>query len=164
LGSTWIAVGAAQAASLSDKDVHVIGKVLGFLDPVPAGGAVAVVYASGDAASKADADAIAALFGGGLAVGSGNVTAKAVDGAALGDGSGYIGIIAAAGVQGDGAMTAAKAHKIPCITSSTALVKAGQCLIAVHSDPSVDITVNHAATTAAGVSFDSAFGMLVHEI
>src|SRR5271167_1687961 len=75
LATIWITAGGAHAASLSEKDVHVISKVLGFLDPAPTGGTVAVVYASGDAASKADADGIAALFGGGLAVGAGSVTA-----------------------------------------------------------------------------------------
>jgi hypothetical protein len=155
---------AAVAASLSAKDVHVITKVLGFLDPAPSGGIVAVVYAGGDAASKGDADAIAALFGGGLPVGGGTVTAKSIDVTTLGDGSGYIAIIVAAGAQGDGAMKAARAHKIPCITASSAMVQGGACLIAVHSEPTVDITMNHAATQAAGIGFDSAFGMLIHEI
>ncbi len=152
----------ANAAPLSAKDVQIVAKALGFLDPAPPGGVVAVVYSN--AATKADADAIVGNFGGGLASSGGTVTAKAVDVAALGDGSGYVAIILADGVSTPTANAAAKAHKIPCITADTALVQSGGCTMAVQSDPKVSITVNHAAAQAAGISFASAFAMLIHEI
>ncbi len=154
----------AAAASLSPKDVKILAKALGFLNPPPPGGVIAVVYAGADAGSRTDAEAIAGEFGGGVQAGGSTVTAKAVDLAALGEGGGYVAIIAANGVAGDAAMTAAKAHKIPCITASAALVRGGQCIMAVGSDPKVDITVNRAAAEAAGISFASAFQMLIHEI
>jgi hypothetical protein len=164
VGLALIAAPHSRAASLSGRDVHIIAKALGFLDPAPSGGTVAVVYASFDAASKADADAVVALFADGLAVGGRTVSAKAVDVARLGRGDVYVALIAALGVQGGALMDAAKARKIPCITSVTAMVQAGQCLVAVHSEPQVDITVNRAATQSVGIHFNAAFGMLVHEI
>ena len=153
---------AAAAAPMSAKDVQIIAKALGFLDPAPAGGMVAVVYT--DAGSKADADAVVTNFGGGLPSAGGTITAKAVDAAALGDGSGYIAIILADGVTSDTASAAAKAHRIPCITANLALVQSGGCVMSVQSEPKVSITVNHAAAQAAGISFASAFAMLIHEI
>ncbi len=152
------------AATLSPKDAAITAKAIGFLDPAPAGGVVAVAYDGANAASKADADAIAALFAGGLAEGSNSVTAKPVDAATLGDGSGYIAVIAAQGAGDDKIMQAAKAHHIPCITAEAGAVQSGQCVMSVQSDPKVEITVNHAAAQATGVSFQSAFRMLIHEI
>jgi hypothetical protein len=154
----------AHAGSLSARDLKIIAKALGFLDPPAPAGVVAVVYDAGNAASKSDATDIAAAFGDGLASKSGSVTAKAVDLAGLGDGSGYVAVIVADGGPVGGAMSAAKAHKIPCITGSMALVQSGQCIMAVQSEPKVDITVNHAAAAAAGIAFGSAFQMLIHEI
>jgi hypothetical protein len=153
----------AAAASLSGRDVQIIAKALGFLDPPPPGGTVAVVYASGDAASKADAAAIVALFGGGLASGGGTVTAKEIDTRSFGDGTGYVAVILAAGV-GNTALATAMKHGLLCITAADGLVQSGRCVMAVHSEPRVDITVNRAAAQAAGVGFTAAFGMLVHEI
>jgi hypothetical protein len=154
----------AGAASLSAKDLKIIATALGFLDPPAPAGVVAVVYAGGNAASKSDASDIAAAFGDGLTSRGGTVTAKVVDVTALGDGSGYVAIIVADGVPAGGAMPAAKAHKIPCITGSMTLVQSGQCIMAVQSEPKVDITVNHAAAGAAGIGFGSAFQMLIHEV
>ena len=154
----------AYCASLTSKDVKIVAKTIGFLDPAPAGGVVAIVYSGSNAASLADANALVSEFGDGVAITGGTVTAKAVEGASLGDGSGYVAVILADGGPAAPAMAAAKARKIPCITSSMALVQAGQCIIAVQSEPKVNITINHAAAVAAGLGFASAFQMLIHEI
>jgi hypothetical protein len=152
----------AWAGTFSAKDAAIIAKAMGFLDPAPPGGVLAVLYS--DAASKADADAVAALFQGGLSSTGGSITAKAVDAAGLGDGSGFVGVIVASGAATPGAMAAAKAHHIPCITADPSLVQSGACVMTVASDPKVDITVSRAAATSAGVNFSSAFAMLIHEI
>ncbi len=156
--------GTADAGTFSAKDTQIIAKAIGFLDPAPAGGVIAIAYDASSPASKADADAIAGFFAGGLAEGSSTVTAKTVDVAALGDGSGYIAVIAAQGVSDDKVMQAAKAHHIPCVTADAAAVQSGQCVMSVNSDPKVDIVVNHAAALATGVLFQSAFRMLIHEV
>jgi hypothetical protein len=143
--------------------VQIIAKVLGFLDPAPAGGPIAVLFASGSARSKADADAIVGLFGGGLPSGLGTVTARAVDAGSAGSFPGYVAIILAAGAEKTG-IVPSKAHGLLSITGTDALVQTGDCVMALHSQPRVDITVNRAAARAAGIGFTAAFGMLVHEI
>ncbi len=153
----------ARAASLSPKDALIIAKALGFLEPAPAGGTVAVLYGAG-AASKADAEGIAALFAGGLASGGGTITAKPVDTATLADGAGFIAVILATGAPGEAAMNAARSHKILTITASVADVQAAHCVMAVQTDPEVDLTVNRAAAQAAGLRFAAALAMLIHEI
>jgi hypothetical protein len=164
LGECLLHPSVASAASLSAKDVQIVAKAMGFLDPPSAGGAIGVVYSAADARSRADADEIVALFGDGLGSKGGSIKAKPIDAAALGDLSGYVGIIVAAGVGGDGAINVSKARHILCITANLAMVQGGRCIMAVQSDPKVDITVNHAAAQAAGIAFASAFRMLIHEI
>lgn len=153
----------AAAASLTAKDALIVAKALGFLEPAPAGGTVAVLYGA-DAASKADAEGIAALFSGGLASGGGTITAKPVDAATLQDGAGFIAVIVAAGGPGELAMKAARSHKILTITASVADVQAAHCVMAVQTDPEVDLTVNRAAAQEAGLRFAAALAMLIHEI
>lgn len=148
---------AAVAASLSGRDVLIIAKALGFLQPAPHGGTVAVIYDGASAASRADAADIVLLFGDGLASAGGTVTAKAVTAAEVGDGSGYVAIILAAGAQ-------AAPHGLLSISAADELVRSGKCVMEVHSQPRVEIIVNRAAAQAAGIDFTAAFGMLVHEI
>ncbi len=152
------------AASMSARDVAIIAKALGFLDPAPHGGVVAVLFAAGDAASRADAVAIVTLFGDGIASGGGTVTARAVAVEAFGAGGGFVAIIVAAGAEDMSGLVSPGARKLLSITAADSLVRSGRCVMAVHSQPRVDITVNRAAAQAAGIGFTAAFGMLVHEI
>jgi len=72
---------AAAAASLSAGDLLVLGRVLAFVQPPPAG-SIVIAYASGDAASRADAEAIAGLIGDGIRFGGGVLRPKLVAAAA----------------------------------------------------------------------------------
>ena len=154
----------ARAQSLTAKDVQIVGKALGFLDPAAATGVVAVVYNPADPASKQDADAITEAFGGGISGASSSYTAKSVSTADLGDGTGYVDIIAASGAAGDQTVAAAHARKMLCITGDKTAVQAGKCVMTVSSDPTVAIEVSTSAASAAGVSFASAFRMMITEI
>jgi hypothetical protein len=160
----WLAgSGPAHAASLTSRDLQIIAKALGFLDPAPPGGSVAVVYEHTVAGSKDDAEAIVRLFGEGLDSGGGKITGRAIDAGLLGNGTGYIAIIMAAGAEDQGAVSA-RPRGLLSITAADGLVRSGRCVMAVHSEPRVEIIVNRAAAQAAGVGFTAAFGMLVHEI
>ncbi len=154
----------AWAGTMTEKDALITAKAIGFLDPSPTGGVIAVVFDTSNPASKADAASIVALFAGGLPEGGGSITAKLVDVADIGNASGYVAVIAASSSSGSKVMDAVKAAHIPCITADLAPVQAGQCVMSIQSDPKVDITVSHAAAAAAGISFKSAFSMLVHQI
>jgi hypothetical protein len=43
-------------------------------------------------------------------------------------------------------------------------LRAGKCVMAVRSDPKVEITVSHAAIDAAGIGLASAFRMMIREL
>jgi hypothetical protein len=104
------------------------------------------------------------MFGDGLVSGGGTITAKAVSAGALGDGAGLIAVILAAGAGERGASAAARLHGMLCVTATDDLVRSGHCIMAVHSQPRVDITINRSAAQAAGIGFTAAFSMLVHEL
>jgi hypothetical protein len=160
----WLTEAAqASAASLSGRDVQIIAKAVGFLDPAPSGKVIAVLYARGEAASKSDAEAIVGLFHGGISSDGGTITAKAIEAGSLGDGIGYIAIIFAVDA-GPAEQRGATRQKLLTITAVDDLVRSGQVVMAVHSQPRVEIIVNRAAAQAAGIGFTAAFGMLVHEI
>lgn len=163
VGACLACAGHARAASLSGRDVQIIVKALEFLEPPPAGGTVAVLYAPGHAASKSDAQAIVKLFGAGLASGGGAISARAVDAKSFTSGAGYVAIILAAGAEAGGPV-ASRRPGLLSITAADGLVRSGQCVMAVHSQPRVEIIVNRAAAREAGIGFTAAFGMLVHEL
>jgi hypothetical protein len=154
----------ANAGSLTRKDVQTLGKAFAFLDPAaPADGLIAVVYATGNDASRKDAETIASYFGDGLRVGGAMLKPRLVDLAGLGDGAGYAAIIAAEGASGEAVMAAARSHKIVCASGELEQVRAGNCIMAISTDPKVEISVNRAAASAAGIGFAAAFRMMIHE-
>ncbi|MDR3516593.1 MAG: hypothetical protein P4M00_12290, partial [Azospirillaceae bacterium] len=70
------------------------------------------------------------------------------------------------GVGADAAKLAAatKAKQKPCVTTDISQVVSGACVMAVKSEPKVEITVNKAAATDSGVSFAASFRMMIKEI
>jgi hypothetical protein len=155
---------AAHAATLTQKDVQILGRVFAFLDPaVTKDGVAAIVYVGGNEASRKDAEAIAGYFNGGLKAGGATITPRLVDLASLGDGAGYVAIIAAQGASGEAVMAAAKAHQIICASGELDQVQGGRCILAIRTDPKVEITLNRSAASAANIGFAAAFRMMIHE-
>jgi hypothetical protein len=154
---------AATAATMSSKDVQVLGRVLAFLQPPPASGEIAVVYAAGDASSRWDAEAIVAQIGSGLKVGGAVLQPRLVERAALADG-GFPVTIIAAGANGPQVGAAIRASHSLCVTGELEAVQAGLCTMSIRSEPRVDIVINHAAAAASGVEFAAAFRMMIREI
>ena len=154
----------ASAASLSPRDVLIMAKAIGFLEPPPSGAVtVAIAYDPADPASKQDADTIAGYFGEGLKAGSAILKPKVVEAGQLG-GGGFIAVVAAGGAKIAQVAAAAQALHITCITADTAAVVAGQCVMSVKSEPKVEIQINRAAATSSGVAFGSAFLLMAHAI
>ncbi|MGD0434589.1 MAG: hypothetical protein ABSA58_26220 [Acetobacteraceae bacterium] len=156
--------GAAGAASLTQKDVQILAKAIGFLEPPPSGnGTVAIAYDPADPASKQDADAIASYFGEGLK--AGNAVLKPVV-TAVGQLSsgGFVAVVAAAGVKVDQVATATRALHVACITADATAVQSGQCVMSVKSDPKVEILISRSAAASSNVGFGSAFLLMAHEI
>ncbi|MGA3402762.1 MAG: hypothetical protein ABSC95_26430 [Acetobacteraceae bacterium] len=155
---------AAMAASLSPQEVQVLGKALGFVQLPPDGATtVAVVYASGNAGSRADAEQIAAEIGDGVRVGSIILKPQVIDVAALASIEPAV-IVSAADANGDAVMRASRARHALCVTAELAAVQSGSCIMTIRSNPRVEIVLNAEAARAAGVVFPIAFHMMVREL
>lgn len=160
-----LALAHPAAAQLTQKDVLIMGRALGQLEPAPgAGSVVAIVYSSDKPASKAAADAVLGFVGEGLKAGATVLKAKLVEAAALGDGTGFAAIIATPGSDSTRIMAAVRARHIPCVSGDPEQVRAGACVMSIRSDPKVEILVNRETAVAAGVTFASAFRMMYREI
>ena len=154
----------ALAASLSPQEVQVLGKALALVQPLPAGATtIAVVYASGNAGSRADAEQIAAEIGDGFQVGPVVLKPLVVDSAALATIDPAV-IVTAIDANGDAVLRASRARHALCVTGELAAVKSGRCIMTIRSDPRVEIVLNAEAARAAGVSFPIAFHMMVREL
>ena len=154
---------AAHAASLTDKDVQLMVRAIGFLRPAPdSNGIVAIAYEATDPASRQDAEAIASYFGGGLKAGNAVLSPRVTDGRQLASG-GFVAVITANGANLELVASAARAMHVPCVTGDVTLVRSGRCALSVRSEPVVEITVSRAATTSGGVMFASAFLMMVNQ-
>jgi hypothetical protein len=152
------------AASLSPQDIRVLGNALAFMQPRPArDGSVAVVYAGRNSPSHQDAEAILAMIGKGLTVGSVVLTPRLIDTADL-QTSEFSLVIVAAGANGEAVMHSAQAHHSLCVTADQAAVQQGLCTMAIRSTGRVEILLNHQAAQASGVGFATAFRMMVREL
>jgi hypothetical protein len=154
----------ALAASMTTKDVQILAKVIGFLEPAPSGVVtVAVAYDPGNTDSRKDAEAIAAYFGDGLKAGAAFLKPQLVEVGQLATG-GFVAVIAASAVKIDQVFAATKALHIACVTADADAVQIGQCLMSVKSVPKVEILLNRSAASISGVSFGSAFLLMAHEV
>ncbi|HEU5046815.1 MAG TPA: hypothetical protein VFT64_03135 [Rickettsiales bacterium] len=147
----------AQAA-VTDKDMKVVAKAISFVENGPKG-TVDVAVVTDGGASKADADAaVSQAAGAGL-------TATIVAPAALSGTAAKV-VFIPAGMNGsfDAIFSAASAKKLITISNSGDCTAAQKCAISVKSEPAVDITVSKAASAATGVSFGSAFSMMIKEV
>lgn len=161
-GLTVIFVAALAAtnasAALTDKDVKVIAKAIGFVENGPKG-AVDVAVVTDGGASKADADAFVAQ----AASVTGDITLKPaiVAPGALAGSSARVAFIPA-GMSG--AAAAAVSKKMITISNDSSCTATQKCAISIVSDPKVDITVSKSAAAASGVTFGSAFTMMIKEV
>ena len=154
----------AQAASMTPKDVLILTKAIGFLQPAPSGIAtIAIAYELDNADSKQDAEAIASYFGDGLKAGSALLRPKIVEVGQLAAG-GFVAVISAASVKVDQIAAATRALHVACITADAAAVQAGQCVMSVKSAPKVEILISRAAAASSNVGFGSAFLLMAHEL
>jgi len=156
----------AQAA-VTAKDVQVAGRVLGFTTtPLSGNVRFGIVYDPKRANSLADAQTLLLILGKGLTVGPVNLVPVPVPLAKLGTTPVDVlflmpGLGATAAAA---AGRAAEAQQIMCITTDLAATQAGDCAVAVQSDPNVQITVNKAAAAASNVNFGTAFMLMITQI
>jgi hypothetical protein len=148
------------------EDVQVAARVLAFT-ATPLSGTVklGLVYDPGIAGSKDDEQALLRILGNGLTVGSVKLVPVLVPIERLS--SAKVDVLFLTSGLGAGASQvaqAAAARKLMCITTDLAATQAGNCAVRVQSDPQVQITINMAEAAASGVSFGTAFMMMVNQI
>jgi hypothetical protein len=153
-----------HAASFEAKDLQVLGRAVVFmLPPPPTEAIVAIAYVAGNAESKRDAEAIAALIGSGLQAGRTVLRPRIVDINGL-EAGGFQVVIPSLGANGPRVNAAARAAHALCATADIDAVRAGDCTMAITTEPRVKITVNHEVSAAAGIDFATAFRMMIQEM
>jgi hypothetical protein len=153
-----------RAASLPPSDIQILGKALGFLEPPLAGDSVvAIVYQADNPDSQRDAEAMAAEIGGALHIGGAVLTPRLVASTALA-GSQFALMITALGAASAAVVEAARTQHALCVTADLAAVQAGTCTMAIQSDRRVEIFLNREAASRAGLTFATAFRIMVHEL
>lgn len=158
--------GSAALADVTQTDVEVGGRVLGFLaTPMTGDTKLSVVYAPGNAASAAEQKALMGILGSGLKAGNVTFQPTAVELDKIDSVSGGV-VFLAGGLGADAAKVAAvlKAKKLICMTTDLAAVQGGFCPIHLKSAPKVQITVNKALADQIGISFGAAFKLMITEI
>jgi hypothetical protein len=148
------------------QDLRLIAQCMGFLLHPPTGTLeIGIVYPTGSAAGKAEAEQIEAAFGTGLQGGSLTLRPRllTLEEAARQEHAGVL-LLTSAALPRAGALAAATAGKgILTVTSDPVAIAAGEAVMAVRSQPRVEIFVSRAAALAAGVEFSTAFRMMIQE-
>jgi hypothetical protein len=161
------ALAAAPAlAAVTENDVTIAARVLGFLDkPLSGAVRVGIVYAPDNPQSTGNAMTLRKIMESGLRVGGLSLTPVLVPiddvGAAKVD---LLFLAEGVGTRGSKAGDAARTRHIPCVTLDIDQARSGNCAIGVTSAPRVEILVNRAAAARTGVIFAGAFKMLITEI
>jgi hypothetical protein len=164
LVAAMLGAAANATAAVSESDLQIAARALSFMTNAPSGTVrVGIVFDPNNPQSAADAAQLEQLMAGGLRVG--NVTLQPVQVPIAQIGSAQVGLF----FLTEGAGTTerlsevASANKVACITTDLAQVRGGACAIGIRSGPRVEILVNRAAADSSGVSFSTAFRMLITE-
>jgi hypothetical protein len=160
------AAGSVALADVTQTDVEVGGRVLGFLaTPMTGDVKLSVVYAPGNAASAAEQKALMGILGSGLKAGNVTFQPSAVELDKIDSvGGGVVFLTGGLGADGAKAAAALKAKKLICMTTDMAAVQGGFCAIHLKSAPKVQISVNKALADQIGISFGAAFKLMITEI
>lgn len=159
------AVSTGALAETSAKDVQVMMKAISFLTSKPAGKVpVAVVFDSGNPASKTEAEAIKVQLE--AVTGALQPVPTVVAADQLGGFSGIAAVVATglSPAAQDKVAQAVKGHQMLSVSADASCAKAAKCALAVQSEPKVQILLNPAATKDAGVDFAPTFRMMITEL
>lgn len=145
----------------SARSVQVAARIASFLMPVPVDPVPSVIlFRPGDPASVAEAALIERTL-----AGSPTLRVRRVAVNAAGNLAGVRVVFVTGGLAGSydliGRLTRAGALTIG---SDRACATAGRCVVAVTTEPKVEIIVSRAARQASGLRFKSTFLMLVKEV
>ncbi len=153
-------------AALNERDLQVLARTLGFLDP-PLGGElnIGIVYDPASTASTLDATAARDLLAAGLRVGNtvlhGTLVPVAQAAAAEVD---LFLLAGGSGARAAELVPVLQQRQLACISADLEQVRAGHCAVGIQSAPRVEIVVNSELAGECGMSFASVFRMMVKEL
>ena len=155
---------------MTEKDLQVAARSLAFLtDRDISHLKVAILYAPDVPASKQEADDLARAIGTSLITARATLVPVSPLLLSVGNMPELAGRDVAFVTQGleryqEAIAAAAVARKIVTVTADFACVTGGHCVMGVHSEPRVQVLVNHAAALATSTEFAPGFRLLVNEI
>lgn len=156
----------AAHAEVTTRDLQILARTLGFLDPPLSGEVkVGIAFDAGSTRSSNEAKNISSLMGDGLTVG--NLVLKPALVPFAQAASADVRLFLLAETSGDGAQmlrAVAQDRQLPCLTTDLEQVRAGNCAVGMQSSPKVEILVNRDTASASGVSFASVFRMMIKEL
>lgn len=155
------------APTFAGLNVPIAARVVSFVQPAHAGAVpAAILFAPGNEASEAEAEAIERMTSSGIAAGRGMLKTRRVPVGSMGALAGYQVAFVTAGLRSeqDNISAVAARSSILTISSDPTCVQTGHCVVGIATSPKVQITVSRAAARAANIRFGSAFLMLVKEI
>ena len=170
-GVTFLACCSLSAhAEMTPRDLQVAARSLAFLTGRDVSHLrIAILYAPNVAASKTEADQLAAAVGESLS--AARVTLVPVSPLLLSVGNlpeldGRDVAFVTSGLEPYQAAIAqaAAARKIVTITADFNCVTNGNCVMGVHSEPRVQLLINRAAARATSTEFAPGFRLLVNEL
>ena len=153
-------------AAVTERDIQVAARILGFTtNPLTGNVRVGIVYDPANARSKADEQALIGILGPGLVVGGITlipvpITIENV----FNTPANLLFLTAGLGSQAAEVGASARAFKILCMTTEVSATQAGECAVSVQTAPKVQITINRATAAASGITFESAFMLMITEI
>lgn len=154
-------------AATTIKDVMVAVRAINFVTPAPTGATpIAILYAADTPGSLADAKAILAFIELEPNTGRAQLQPILVNVAELDQLHGIRFALVAFGLDThyDAIAAAARTQGILSICADPACAQTARCVMAVTSEPRVQVTVNRSAAVAAHVEFSTAFRMLINEL
>ncbi len=157
---------AEPTAALSDKGVQIAMRTLSFVVDPPSGQTdIAILYDPNVPGSVEDAHVAEASLGTGLQVGQATLRPVLVEVGELGRLSGVRFALITSGLQThyDEIYAATRANGILSITCEMACVDAGRCVMAIESEPTVEIVVDRTASRESSIEFATAFRMMITE-
>jgi hypothetical protein len=153
-------------ADVTTTDLQVIARALSFVErPLSGTVNVGIVHIPGNPASLREARAIQTAMGRSLRVG--NLTMQPVLVPLENAASANVDLFLLSDHAGPAAKVLpeiAESRRMPCVTLDIVQVRDGTCAIGIRSRPRVEIFVNRAAATSSGVTFATAFRMMITEL
>ena len=163
----FLASFAPVQAKVTEKDLQVVFRALGFMKSSPGGTLkAAIVHDPGNSASQSEAKQLKSLLKGGYSAKGITLEPVMVKAGNAGDIANTDLAFVTTGISGhyDRIKDIGRSNGIFIVSTDKSCVQAGACTMFVQSTPSVQITVNGETADKAGIAFSSAFGMMVDEI